>query len=89
MGVVALTATRSHCHPLARIVTANCAQNIERHTVMAICAMRDAFWDSNHWKVTASSIEETSAALQVGMPPTQNIEHMSLAMHYAEISYKL
>jgi hypothetical protein len=34
-------------------------------------------------------IEETSAALQVGMPPTQNIEHMSLAMYCTQVSCKL
>jgi hypothetical protein len=34
-------------------------------------------------------IEETTAALQVGMPPTQNIEHLSLAMHCRKVSYTL
>jgi hypothetical protein len=83
------------CHQIplpsasARIVTANCAQNIKRHTVIAMCAIRDFSWDSNRWKITASSIEETNAALQVGMPPTQNIEHMSLTMHYTQVSCKL
>jgi hypothetical protein len=34
-------------------------------------------------------IEETTAALQVGMPPTQNIEHLFFAMHYTKVSYML
>jgi hypothetical protein len=34
-------------------------------------------------------IEETSAALQVGMPLTQNIENIPLEMHYTKASYKL
>jgi hypothetical protein len=34
-------------------------------------------------------IEETSAALQVGMSPTQNIEHVSLTMHYTKVSNEL
>jgi hypothetical protein len=37
----------------------------------------------------SSRIEETSAAPQVGMPPTQNIEPMPLAMHYTQVSCKL
>jgi hypothetical protein len=34
-------------------------------------------------------IEETTAALQVGMPPTKNIEHLILAMHDIKVSYTL
>jgi hypothetical protein len=37
----------------------------------------------------SSRIEETSAALQVGMSPTQNIEHMSLTMHSTQVCYNL
>jgi hypothetical protein len=34
-------------------------------------------------------IEETTAALQVGMPPTKNIEHLLIAMHDRKVSYTL
>jgi hypothetical protein len=34
-------------------------------------------------------IKETTAALQVGMPPAKNIEHLSLAMHYTKVNYTL
>jgi hypothetical protein len=34
-------------------------------------------------------IEETSAALHVGMPPTQNIEHVCLEMHYINVESRI
>jgi hypothetical protein len=33
--------------------------------------------------------DETNAALQVGMPPTQNIGHVSLEKHYISVELKL
>jgi hypothetical protein len=42
--------------------------------------------DNSHITVR---VEETNAALQAGMPPTQNIEHVSLAMHYTNARMKL
>jgi hypothetical protein len=39
--------------------------------------------------LVSGRIGEISAALQVGTPPKQNIKHLSLAMHYTEVSNEL